>query len=170
MLIVEDDEALLQRLARAMEARGFKVITAGSVTAGLAQINLSAPAYALVDLRLGDGCGLDVVAALKRLRPDARAIIQTGYGNLATAVRAAKLGAIDYLTKPADVDDLLSALLAPEGCTASPPDHPMSAPRVRWEHIQNIYEMCGRNVSVTARRLAMHRRTLQRVLTKRAPR
>ena len=170
LLIVEDDEALLQRLARAMEARGFKVITAGSVTAGLAQINLSAPAYALVDLRLGDGCGLDVVAALKRLRPDARAIIQTGYGNLATAVRAAKLGAIDYLTKPADVDDLLSALLAPEGCTASPPDHPMSAPRVRWEHIQNIYEMCGRNVSVTARRLAMHRRTLQRVLTKRAPR
>ena len=170
VLIVENDEPLLQRLARAMETRGFKVTTAESVAQGLSQIRLSAPAYAVVDMRLDDGCGLEVISALKQQRPDARAIIQTGYGNLPTAVRAAKLGAADYLTKPADADDVVSALLAPEGCKPEPPKHPMSAPRVRWEHIQNIYEQCGRNVSEAARRLDMHRRTLQRVLARRAPR
>ena len=164
LLIVEDDEVLLQRLARAMEARGFKVTTARSVISGLVQIELNAPDYALVDMRLNDGCGLDVVSALKQQRPDARAIIHTSYGNIATAVGAVKLGAIDYLTKPADVDDIIFALLAPEGRKASPPEHPLSAPRARWEHIQNVYEMCGGNVSDTARRLAMHRRTLQRIL------
>ncbi len=170
LLIVEDDDPLLQRLARAMETRGFRVTTAQSVANGLARIKLSAPAYAVVDLRLKDGCGLDVVSALKRQRPDARAIIQTGYGNIATAVGAVKLGAIDYLTKPADADDVASALLAPEGCKAEPPAHPLSAYRMRWEHIQNVYEICDRNVSDTARRLGMHRRTLQRILAKGAPR
>jgi two-component system response regulator RegA len=170
VLIVEDDGPLRQRLAQAMEGRGFKVMMADSVAASLASIQFEAPAFAVVDLRLRDGCGLDVISALKRERPDARAIVQTGYGNLATAVSAAKLGAVDYLTKPVDADDVVAALRAPAGRKAAPPAHPLTADRVRWEHIQNIYELCGRNVSDTARRLHMHRRTLQRILAKRAPR
>lgn len=170
LLIVEDDKPLMQCLARAMEARGFKVTTAKSVTNGLAQIRLSAPEYAVVDMRLNDGCGLAVISALRQQRPEARAIILTGYGNIATAVRAVKLGAIDYLAKPADADDVVSALLAPEGCKVEPPKHPMSADRVCWEHIQNVYGQCDCNVSETARRLNMHRRTLQRVLAKGPPR
>ena len=170
ILIVENDESLLQRLALAMETRGFKVTTAKLVAEGLSQIKLGAPDYAVVDMRLDDGCGLEVISALKQQRPNARAIIHTGYGNIATAVCAAKLGAVDYLTKPADADDVVSALLAPEGCKAEPPKHPLSAPRVRWEHIQNIYEQCDHNVSEAARRLDMHRRTLQRVLARQAPR
>jgi len=170
LLIVEDDKAFLERLARAMEARGFIVRTSESVADGLAQIARSAPAFAVVDLRLGDGNGLDVVSALKRQRPDARAIVLTGYGNIATAVTAVKLGAVDYLAKPADADDVVNALLATGAAKIEPPQNPMSADRVRWEHIQRIYEMCNRNVSETARRLNMHRRTLQRILAKRAPR
>jgi two-component system, response regulator RegA len=170
LLIIEDDEPLMQCLARAMETRGFKVTTAESVADGLTQVKLSTPEYAVLDMRLNDGCGLDVIPALKRQRPDARAIILTGYGNIATAVRAVKLGAIDYLVKPADADEVVSALLAPEGRRAEPPKHPMSADRVRWEHIQRVYELCACNVSETARRLNMHRRTLQRVLAKGPPR
>ena len=170
LLIVEDDKSFLQRLARAMEARGFDVATAESVGEGLQQVEKSAPAFAVVDMRLGDGNGLDVIVALKQRRPDARAVILTGYGNIATAVNAVKIGAVDYLSKPADADDVVAALLALEGRKADPPEHPMSADRVRWEHIQRIYELCGRNVSETARRLNMHRRTLQRILAKRAPR
>jgi two-component system response regulator RegA len=159
LLIVEDDKSFLQRLARAMEARGFEVRTAESVGEGLQQVEASAPAFAVVDMRLGDGNGLDVVSALKQRRPEARAIVLTGYGNIATAVNAVKMGAVDYLSKPADADDVVNALLAIEGRKAEPP-----------EHIQRIYELCGRNVSETARRLNMHRRTLQRILAKRAPR
>jgi two-component system response regulator RegA len=169
LLIVEDDKSFLQRLARAMEARGFRVITAESVAGGLQQVEQSAPAFAVVDMRLVDGNGLDVISALKRRRPDARAIILTGYGNIATAVTAVKLGAVDYLAKPVDADDVVGALMAAEARKTEPPENPMSADRVRWEHIQRIYEMCGRNVSETARRLSMHRRTLQRILAKRAP-
>src|ERR1700760_14379 len=169
LLIVEDDKSFLQRLARAMEGRGFTVTTAESVAEGLKQLEQSAPAFAVVDMRLADGNGLDVVSALKRRRPDARAIILTGYGNIATAVNAVKIGAVDYLAKPVDADDVVAALLAHEGKAAEPPENPMSADRVRWEHIQRIYEFCGRNVSETARRLNMHRRTLQRILAKRAP-
>jgi two-component system response regulator RegA len=121
-------------------------------------------------MRLNDGNGLDVISALKSRRPDARAIILTGYGNIATAVNAVKLGAVDYLAKPADADDVVAALLAQDNAKIEPPENPMSADRVRWEHIQRIYELCGRNVSETARRLNMHRRTLQRILAKRAPR
>jgi two-component system, response regulator RegA len=165
VLIVEDDKRLMQ-FVRTMEARSFKVMTADSVFNGLAQIRLIAPEYAVVDLRLTDGCGLDVISELKLRRPDARPIILTGYGNIATAVKAVKLGAIDYLTKPVDIDDIVSALLAPKGAKAEPPQHPMSAARVRWEHIQNVHEGCGRNVSETARRLNLHRRTLQRILTR----
>jgi two-component system, response regulator RegA len=169
LLIVEDDKSFLQRLARAMEGRGFTVTTAESVAEGLSQLETASPAFAVVDMRLEDGNGLDVISALKRRRPDARAIILTGYGNIATAVNAVKLGAVDYLSKPVDADDVVAALLALDGRKAEPPENPMSADRVRWEHIQRIYELCGRNVSETARRLNMHRRTLQRILAKRAP-
>jgi two-component system response regulator RegA len=170
LLIVEDDKLFVARLARAMEARGFKVTTAESVADGLLQVEQSPPAFAVVDMRLGDGNGLDVISALKRRRADARGIVLTGYGNIATAVNAVKLGAVDYLAKPADADDVINALLAVDGKKPEPPEHPMSADRVRWEHIQRIYELCGRNVSETARRLNMHRRTLQRILAKRVPR
>jgi two-component system response regulator RegA len=169
LLIVEDDKSFLQRLARAMEGRGFTVTTAESVADGLSHLEIASPAFAVVDMRLEDGNGLDVISALKRRRPDARAIILTGYGNIATAVNAVKLGAVDYLSKPVDADDVVAALLALDGRKAEPPENPMSADRVRWEHIQRIYELCGRNVSETARRLNMHRRTLQRILAKRAP-
>jgi two-component system response regulator RegA len=169
LLIVEDDKSFLQRLARAMEGRGFAVATAESVAEGLMQLETASPAFAVVDMRLGDGNGLEVISALKRRRPDARALILTGYGNIATAVNAVKLGAVDYLAKPVDADDVVAALLALDGNPAQPPENPMSADRVRWEHIQRIYELCSRNVSETARRLNMHRRTLQRILAKRAP-
>ena len=169
LLIVEDDKSFLQRLARAMETRGFVVTTAESVADGLLQVEKAAPAFAVVDMRLGDGNGLDVISAMKRRRPEARAIILTGYGNIATAVNAVKLGAVDYLAKPVDADDVVAALLAQGDNKIEPPDNPMSADRVRWEHIQRVYELCDRNVSETARRLNMHRRTLQRILAKRAP-
>jgi two-component system, response regulator RegA len=170
VLIVEDDRSLLQRLAKALEQRGFTVTIAESVADGLLQVEKAAPAFAVVDMRLSDGNGLDVISALKRCRPEARGIILTGYGNIATAVTAVKLGAVDYLAKPVDADDVVATLLAHENSKIEPPDNPMSADRVRWEHIQRIYELCGRNVSETARRLNMHRRTLQRILAKRAPR
>jgi two-component system response regulator RegA len=169
LLIVEDDKSFLQRLARAMESRGFTVTSAESVAEGLSRLETALPAFAVVDMRLGDGNGLDVISALKRRRPDARGIILTGYGNIATAVNAVKMGAVDYLAKPVDANDVVAALLAHDGEVATPPENPMSADRVRWEHIQRVYELCGRNVSETARRLNMHRRTLQRILAKRAP-
>jgi len=169
LLIVEDDKALLERLARAMEGRGFTVTTAQSVSDGLLQVEAAAPAFAIVDMRLGDGNGLDVILGIKKRRPEARAIILTGYGNIATAVNAVKLGAVDYLAKPIDADDVAAALVAIDNKKIEPPKNPMSPNRVRWEHIQRIYEVCDRNVSETARRLKMHRRTLQRVLAKHAP-
>jgi two-component system response regulator RegA len=169
LLLVDDDKPFLTRLARAMETRGFDVRTAESVAEGVAQVKRSAPGYAVVDLRLADGNGLDVIAALHGARPEARVVVLTGYGNIATAVTAVKLGAIDYLAKPADADAVHAALVGDGEARATLPDNPMSADRVRWEHIQRIYELCGRNVSETARRLNMHRRTLQRILAKRAP-
>lgn len=169
LVIVDDDKAFLQRLGRAMEIRGFEVRMGNSVNEGLDLIRQRPPAFAIVDMRLDDGNGLDVIAELSKLRPNARSIVLTGYGNFATAVSAVKLGAVDYLAKPADADDVTDALLAPPDAKAPPPDNPMSADRVRWEHIQRVYELCNRNVSETARRLNMHRRTLQRILAKRAP-
>src|SRR3970040_977368 len=170
LLIVDDDKPFLQRFARAMESRGFDVKTAESVAEGLAQVASSPPALAVFDMRLGDGSGVEVISALKDRRPDARGIVLTGYGNIATAVTAVKLGAVDYLAKPADADDVYNALVASTTTAkAPPPENPMSADRVRWEHIQRVYELCNRNVSETARRLNMHRRTLQRILAKRAP-
>jgi two-component system response regulator RegA len=169
LLIVDDDKAFLQRLARAMETRGFAVEAAASVDEGLSLLKRRPPAFAVVDMRLEDGNGIDVIAKLKELRPDSRAVVLTGYGNIATAVTAVKIGAVDYLAKPADADDVYNALVANPEDKAPPPENPMSADRVRWEHIQRVYELCNRNVSETARRLNMHRRTLQRILAKRAP-
>jgi two-component system response regulator RegA len=152
-----------------MEKRGFKVESAGSVAAGRAIATARPPAYAVVDLRLTDGNGLDVVEVLHEKRPDCRVVVLTGYGAIATAVAAVKIGATDYLSKPADASDIMNALLASGDDLPPPPENPMSADRVRWEHIQRVYELCDRNVSETARRLNMHRRTLQRILAKRSP-
>ncbi len=170
LLVLDDDLALRTRLGRALEQRGFVVTTAGGVVEALDAVRAAPPAFAVLDMRLDDGTGLKVVEAIRDARPDARVIMLTGYGNIATAVAAVKAGAVDYLAKPADADDVARALLAAGDMQAAPPDNPMSADRVRWEHIQRVYELCGHNVSETARRLSMHRRTLQRILAKRAPR
>ncbi len=170
LLILDDDAAFRTRLARALEGRGFDVTAVGSVAEASDIAAKSPPAYAVLDLRLEDGSGLSVVEALNRHRDDCRVVMLTGYGAIATAVAAVKAGAIDYLAKPADPEDIVKALLAPPDATPEPPDNPMSADRIRWEHIQRVYELCGHNVSETARRLNMHRRTLQRILAKRAPR
>ena len=170
LLLVDDDEAFVKRLAKAMEKRGFSVETAESVAAGKAIATARPPAYAVVDLRLEDGNGLDVVEILRERRPESRIVVLTGYGAITTAVAAVKIGATDYLAKPADARDVTNALLARTDELPPPPENPMSADRVRWEHIQRVYELCDRNVSETARRLNMHRRTLQRILAKRSPR
>jgi len=170
LLIVDDDAPFRERLAKAMARRGFDVETAESVEAGRAKIKAATPDYAVLDLRLQDGSGLDLVPDIHDRRADARVVILTGYGNIATAVAAVKAGAVDYLAKPTDADQVEAALLAQGDTLPPPPDNPMSADRVRWEHIQRVYEQCDRNVSETARRLNMHRRTLQRILAKRAPR
>ncbi len=169
LLVLDDDAALRTRLGRALEQRGFEVRLAGSVSEALDAVRAAPPAHAVLDMRLDDGTGLRIVQAIRDARPEARVVMLTGYGNIATAVAAVKAGAVDYLAKPADADDVARALLA-MGVNPAPPDNPMSADRVRWEHIQRVYELCGHNVSETARRLSMHRRTLQRILAKRAPR
>lgn len=170
LLLVDDDEAFVRRLAKAMEKRGFSVETAQSVLEGKSIATARPPAYAVVDLRLEDGNGLDVVETLRARRPESRIVVLTGYGAIATAVAAVKIGATDYMAKPADATDVTNALLATTDELPPPPENPMSADRVRWEHIQRVYELCDRNVSETARRLNMHRRTLQRILAKRSPR
>lgn len=170
ILLVDDDEPFLRRLARAMEKRGFSVEMAGSIAAGKAIATVRPPKYAVVDLRLEDGNGLEVVEVIRSKRPESRIIILTGYGAITTAVAAVKIGAVDYLAKPADANDVTAALLAHDDDKPPAPQNPMSADRVRWEHIQRVYELCDRNVSETARRLNMHRRTLQRILAKRSPR
>ena len=169
LLLVDDDEPFVKRLAKAMEKRGFEPETAQSVQEGIARARARPPAFAVIDLRLEDGNGLDVVETLREIRPDCRVVVLTGYGAIATAVAAVKIGATDYLSKPADANDITNALLARRETLPAPPDNPMSADRVRWEHIQRIHELCERNVSETARRLSMHRRTLQRILAKRSP-
>jgi two-component system response regulator RegA len=169
LLVVDDDAPFRQRLALALERRGYVVTTADSVATGIAEVRARRPAFAVIDLRLGDGSGIEVVSALHEARADARAVVLTGYGNIATAVAAVKMGAIDYLSKPADADAVEAALLQAEGTLPPPPEQPMTADRVRWEHIQRVFEQCDRNVSETARRLRMHRRTLQRILNKYAP-
>ena len=170
LLIVDDDTVYRQRLALAMEKRGFAVRQAESVASGIAAAKNAAPNFAVVDLRLTDGSGLDIVTEIRNANPDCRVVILTGYGNIATAVAAIKHGAADYLPKPADADQVEAALLEDKTALPPPPEQPMTADRVRWEHIQRVFEQCDRNVSETARRLRMHRRTLQRILAKYAPR
>ena len=170
LLIVDDDNPFRERLARAMEKKGFTVSQAESVKNGIVLVKQKKPAFAVVDLRLGDGNGLQVVKEIQTSNSESRVIMLTGYGNIPTAVAAIKEGAIDYLAKPADADDIERALLADPKKKADPPENPMSADRVKWEHIHRVFELCNRNVSETARRLKMHRRTLQRILSKRSPR
>jgi len=170
LLLLDDDAPLRTRLGRALETRGFQPVLVATIAEALAAVRTAAPAFAVLDMRLEDGNGLQVVEAIQTARPDSRVIMLTGYGAISTAVAAVKAGAVDYLPKPADADDVLRALLARRDENPSPPENPMSADRVRWEHIQRVYELCGHNVSETARRLNMHRRTLQRILAKRAPR
>ena len=169
LLIVDDDNPFRERLARAMEKKGFVVTQAESVKKGLDSLKLTKPAFAVVDLRLNDGNGLQVVKEIQNLNTHSRIIVLTGYGNIPTTVAAIKHGAIDYLAKPADADDVEKALLADPKSKAQPPENPMTADRVKWEHIHRVFELCNRNVSETARRLKMHRRTLQRILSKRSP-
>ena len=170
LIIVDDDDPFRERLSRAMEKKGFEVFQAESVKMGINTVKQKKPGFAVIDLRLNDGNGLEVVKEIKKCGPDSRVIMLTGYGNIPTAVAAVKDGAIDYLAKPADAEDVEKALLADSNKKASPPDNPMSADRVKWEHIHRVFELCNRNVSETARRLKMHRRTLQRILSKRSPR
>ena len=169
LLILDDDDPFRGRLARAMEKKGFVTKEAKSVEEGLKIVEKTPTNFAVVDLRLEDGSGLDVVKVLHGLKKDSRIVMLTGYGNLPTAVAAVKAGAIDYISKPADADDIEAALLASPESKAKPPENPMSADRVKWEHIHRVFELCNRNVSETARRLKMHRRTLQRILSKRSP-
>ena len=170
LLIVDDDNPLRDRLARSMEKKGFKVTQAESVKSGIQKARETKPAFAVIDLRLGDGNGLEVVKEIQQSKKDSRIIMLTGYGNIPTAVAAIKAGAIDYLAKPTNAEDVETALLADPTKKAYPPENPMSADRVKWEHIHRVFELCNRNVSETARRLKMHRRTLQRILSKRLPR
>ena len=170
LLLVDDDNAFRQRLGLTLERRGYSVAAAAGIAEARGIAAELKPAFAVLDMRLADGSGLDLVGELRALRPGIRIVMLTGYGNLATAVAAVKAGAVDYLPKPADPDDILNALLAPGETKPAPPEEPMSADRVKWEHIQRVYELCDRNVSETARRLKMHRRTLQRILSKRSPR
>ncbi len=170
LLIVDDDDPFRDRLSRAMTKKGFEVNSAKTVDNAVNLINNKAPKFAVVDLRLENGNGLDVVKAINSTKKDSRIVMLTGYGNLPTAVAAIKAGAIDYMAKPVDADDVEAALLAEPDSKAKPPENPMSADRVKWEHINRVFELCNRNVSETARRLKMHRRTLQRILSKRSPR
>ena len=169
LLLVDDDNPFRERLARAMEKKGFVVTQAESVKKGIDSLKTTKPAFAVVDLRLNDGNGLEVVKKIQNLNINSRIIMLTGYGNIPTAVAAIKHGAIDYLAKPADADDVEKALLADPQSKAQPPENPMTADRVNREHIHRVFELCNRNVSETARRLKMHRRTLQRILSKRSP-
>ncbi len=168
-LVVDDDAPFRQRLTSALTRRGFVVSVVGTALDGIEIARANPPTFAVIDLRLGQESGLDVVEALKANRPDTRSILLTGYGALPVAVSALRCGAQDVLTKPADIEDIINALIAEPSEMPEAPIHPASPEKVRWEHIQSVFEMCNRNVSETARQLDMHRRTLQRILQKRAP-
>ncbi|MGB7404372.1 MAG: ActR/PrrA/RegA family redox response regulator transcription factor [Pacificimonas sp.] len=170
LLLVDDDQSFRQRLELMLSRRGYNVVAAEGVEAARRAAATTKPTHAVLDMKLQDGTGLELVGELRAMNPDIRIVMLTGYGNLATAVAAIKAGALDYLAKPADPEDIIKALATKDGDKPEPPEDPMSADRVRWEHIQRVYELCDRNVSETARRLKMHRRTLQRILAKRSPR
>lgn len=170
IMLVDEDHGFAARLSRGLEQRGYAPVLAGGFSEAQREISSTPPAMAVIDLRLAGGNGLDLVEDLHRRRKDSVIVVLTAYGNIATAVAAVKLGAIDYLCKPSSTDEVISALTQRDEKRPTPPDNPMSADRVRWEHIQRVFELYGHNVSETARRLSMHRRTLQRILAKNAPR
>ena len=170
ILVVDDDRLSCDRLARALSSRGFTARTATSVAEALEAIKTAPPAFAVIELRLSDGSGADVIHALGAKRADARSVILTAHAAIATAVWAVKIGAFDYLPKPTSAGDVVVALTAGRLDMPAELEPPMSPDRVRWEHIQRVYEGCKHNLSETARQLNMHRRTLQRTLANRAPR
>ncbi len=170
LLIVEDDKVFGGRLGQSMEAKGYRVRSAGSISEASDCLSEEPPAFAIVDMRLPDGNGLEFMAKLKQSAPDCRAVILTGYGSIPTAVSAIEAGAFDFLAKPADADEIHNALRTKRHDEVLIPFSPASSDRVRREHIDAVFEQYGRNVSETARRLGMHRRTLQRILGKNVPR
>ena len=170
LLIVDDDLPFRERLSRSMEKKGFEVISSFGFKDSILKVTENKFDYAVVDMRLDDGSGLELVKEIQKISPQTRSLLLTGYGNIATAVAAIKSGAIDYLPKPAEIDQIYDALTNSAETLPPPPENPMTADRIRWEHIQRVFILCKRNVSETARRLRMHRRTLQRILNKHAPR
>lgn len=173
MLLVDDDAVFRERLARALRERGYEVRAAASYREALRLAQEESPEYALLDLRMPDGSGLDLLRALLALDPATRVVVLTGYGSIATAVEAIRLGAVHYLPKPADADDILRAFTpgaAPDRPAAALPDFPApSLARTEWEHINRVLQDCGGNISEAARRLGIHRRSLQRKLGKYPP-
>tara|TARA_A100001015_G_scaffold272479_1_gene327083 strand:- start:1055 stop:1582 length:528 start_codon:yes stop_codon:yes gene_type:complete len=170
LLIVDDDLPFRERLSRSLEKKGFNVQSSPSFNESIKMVNESSFDFAVVDMRLEDGSGLELVKQIQKISPQTKSLLLTGYGNIATAVAAIKSGAIDYLPKPAEIDQIYDALTNSKEILPPPPENPMTADRIRWEHIQRVFIQCKRNVSETARRLRMHRRTLQRILNKHAPR
>lgn len=167
LLIVEDDEALRSRLARAFESRGLDVRTAATAEQAEALVDEEPPELALVDLRMPGKGGLDLIPRLKQADPATRIVVLTGYGSIATAVEAVRRGATHYLTKPADADQIMAAFSRGDGHDDAPlASQPMSLDRVEWEHINRVLMDCEGNVSETARVLGIHRRSLQRKLAK----
>ena len=169
LIIVDDDFPFRERLSRSMQKKGFNVENFSNSLETIQRINIKKFDYAIVDMRLEDGSGLELIKKMKEKYPNIKSLLLTGYGNIATAVAAIKSGAIDYLPKPAEVDQIYDALTSSKDTLPPPPNNPMTADRIRWEHIQRVFTQCNRNVSETARRLRMHRRTLQRILNKHAP-
>ncbi|MEM8740562.1 MAG: response regulator [Pseudomonadota bacterium] len=167
LLIVDEERSFTEGLASAMLRRGFEVVCAGSAGAALDLIEERPPAFMVTELRLRDGSGLDIVEALCAASQTARPVVVTGFGDVPTAVAAVRVGALDYISKPASADDVLAALLAPRGGKPMPPKNPMTPSELRQAHIDRVFELYGHNVSETARRLDMHRRTLQRILARR---
>ena len=169
LLIVDDDLPFRDRLSKSMEKKGFIVEVFSDYKSTSNRIKEKNFDYAIVDMRLEDGSGLELIKLIQSINSSTRSLLLTGYGNIATAVAAIKSGAIDYLPKPAEINQIYEALTTLKDILPLPPENPMTADRVRWEHIQRVFIQCERNVSETARRLRMHRRTLQRILNKHAP-
>ena len=169
LMIVDDDLPFRERLSRSMKKKDFIVESFPSFNESLKRIKEKKFDYAIVDMRLNDGSGLELIKKIREISPKTKSLLLTGYGNIATAVAAIKSGAIDYLPKPAEIDQIYDALTNSKEILPPPPENPMTADRIRWEHIQRVFVQCNRNVSETARRLRMHRRTLQRILNKHAP-
>ncbi|QEE23969.1 response regulator transcription factor [Rhodanobacter glycinis] len=172
LLIIDDDATFVRVLARAMGSRGFEAITATNIDEARMLARRHQPRYCVLDLKLGEENGLRLIPELQALVPDMRVLLLTGYASIATAVEAIKRGAHDYLAKPVDADAVVRALLDGDGPAPDDddvpdaPEAPLALRRLEWEHIQRVLTECDGNISETARRLGMHRRTLQRKLSK----